>query len=206
MSKVKKKKVGFREKILASLGKRLMYWRSRKVSKLLINLSYREAIRLLIELYGDLPKALEALFNLALKVGPDFLNNWVQRGSVIFSKHVGDHALWIKAGYYSFVGDHINLIKYYPPFEEGEPHRVIWRIDECLLCAGMDSDKTLTFPIKDEDLEPYGWGSIIAGIFQATTQMINEYTGMEFTSKVRETKCLLRGDLYSEFVAEFYPK
>ncbi|NVM27508.1 MAG: hypothetical protein HWN65_01590 [Candidatus Helarchaeota archaeon] len=200
-----KAKVGLREKIFASLGKRLMYWRSKKIPKLLMNLSYREAIRLLVELHGDLPSALEAIFNLALEAGPDFLNEWVERGSVIFSKYVGDHGIWIKAGYYSFVGDHIKYMKYIPPETEGEPHRVVWRIDKCFLCSGIETDMSLPFPVTTDALRDHGWGTIIAGVFQATTRMINEYTGMEFTTKVRETKCLLRGDPYSEFVAEFYP-
>jgi hypothetical protein len=203
MSRVKKDKVGLRERLLASLGKRLMYWKARKVTKLLANLSYREIIRLLVEVHGDLKSALNAVFELAVSAGPDFLNEWIEGASVIFSRHVGDHALWIKSGYYSFVGDHISYIEYFPPEKEGEPHRVVWRLDKCFLCAGMDKDET--FPINKADLGEHGWGTIIAGIFQATTRMINEYAGIEFTSKVKETKCLLRGDPYGEFVAEFYP-
>lgn len=105
-----REKVGLRQRILASLGKRLMFWRSKKIPKLLMTLSYREAIRLLIEIHGSLEAALDAMFQLAVDTGPDFLNEWVERGSVIFSTYVADHALWIKAGYYSFVGDHIKDI------------------------------------------------------------------------------------------------
>ena len=181
-----------------------MFWRSKKIPKLLMTLSYREAIRLLIEIHGSLEAALDAMFQLAIDAGPDFLNEWVERGSVIFSTYVADHALWIKAGYYSFVGDHIKDIKYYPPEKEGASHRVIWRLEKCFLCAGMDNDDTIQ--IKREEFGTHGWGTIIAGVFQATTKMINEYTGMEFTCKVRETKCLLRGDPYGEYVAEFYPR
>jgi len=204
MPEVKKKKVGFFQRFLASLGKRLMYRKARKITKLLVNLSYREFIRLLVELYGNLESALNAVFELALHAGPDFLNEWVEGANVIFSKHVGDHALWIKSGYYSFTGDHISYIKYFPPEKAGEPHRVIWRLDKCFLCAGMADDPS--FPIKKEDFGVHGYGNIIAGIFQATTNMINDYAGIEFIPKVRETKCLLRGDPYGEFVAEFYPK
>jgi len=204
MPEIKKKKVGIFQRFLASLGKRLMYRRARKVTKLLVNLSYREIIRLLVEQYGSLESALKAIFELALKAGPDFLNEWVEGAKVIFSKHVGDHALWIKSGYYSFTGDHISYIEYFPPQKEDEPHRVIWRLDKCFLCAGMVEDPT--FHVKREDFGEHGWGTVIAGIFQATTKMINEYAGIEFTSKVRETKCLLRGDPYGEFIAEFYPK
>lgn len=208
MGRVKKKKVGFRERLLASLGKRLMYWRSKKIPKLLINLAYREIIKLLVEMEGDLKSALNTVFQVAFEAGPDFLNEWVERGSVIFSKFVGDHAVWIKAGYYSFVGDHIKYIRYIPP-EEAYPsstagtHRVVWRIDKCFLCSGMDTDESLR--VTPEDLVDHGYGTIIAGIFQATTRMINEYADIEFTSFVKETKCLLRGDPYGEFVAEFYP-
>jgi hypothetical protein len=204
MSKVKKAKVGALERFLAALGKRLMFRRSRKVPQLLVNLSYREIIRLLVELHGNLEGALNAAFELALHAGPDFLNSWVEGGHAIFSKYVGDHSLWIKSGYYSFTGDHITYIQYFPPETAGEPHRVIWRLDKCFLCAGMADDPT--FPIKKEAFGAHGWGTIIAGIFQATTKMINEYAGIEFTSQVREIKCLLRGDPYGEFMAEFYPK
>ncbi|MHA1651492.1 MAG: hypothetical protein ACTSYB_14980 [Candidatus Helarchaeota archaeon] len=204
MSPIKKEKVGLREKLLAALGKRIMYWRAKKVPQLLINLSYRETIRLLIELYGDAGSALKAMFQLARDAGPDFLNEWVESASPIFSKHVGDHALWIKSGYYGFTGDHITYIEYFPPEKEGDPHRVVWRIDKCFLCAGLDQDNTID--IKKEDLKDFGWGAAIAGIFTATTNMINEYAGIEFTCHVRETKCLLKGDPYGEFVAEFYPK
>lgn len=205
MPEVKKKKVGFFQRFLASIGKRWMYRRARKVTKLLVNLSYREIIRLLLELHEDkLEPALNAAFELALHAGPDFLNEWVEGANVIFSKYVGDHALWIKSGYYSFTGDHISYIKYFPPEKAGEPHRVVWRLDKCFLCAGMIDDST--FSVKKESFGVHGWGAVIAGIFQATTKMINDYTGIEFVSKVRETKCLLRGDPYGEFVAEFFPK
>jgi len=204
MPEIKKKKVGFREKLLAALGKRWMYWKARKVTKLLINLSYREIMRLLVELYGNLESALNAVFELSLHAGPEFLNEWVEGANVIFSKDVSDHALYIKSGYYSFTGDHISYIKYFPPEKVGDPHRVVWRLDKCFVCAGMLDDPT--FSVKKEALDNQGWGNPIAGIFQATTKMINEYIGLEFISKVRETKCFLRGDPYGEFVAEFYPK
>ena len=204
MSKVKKEKVGFLERFLASLGKRLMFFRAQKVSKLTINLAHREFVRLLVDIHGDLPSALNAIFKMAANAGPDFLMKWIEGGSAIFSKNVGDHALWIKSGYYAFTGDHISNIEYFPPRKAGEPHRVVWKLDKCFICSGMENDPT--FQVKKEDLEAFGWGTVIAGIFTATTNMINEYAGIEFTSTVRETKCLLKGDPYGEFVAEFYPK
>ncbi len=204
MSRVKREKTGLREKLLAALGKRLMFWKAKKVSQLLVNLSYREFIRLMVEMHGSLAEALNALFNLAVNTGPDFLGEWIESASPIFSRHVGDHALWIKSGYYGFTGDHIKHIEYIPPEKEGDPHRVVWQIDKCFLCAGMETD--LTFQARKEDLQEHGWGAAIAGIFTATTNMINEYAGIEFEGRVHETKCLLRGDPYGEFVAEFYPK
>jgi len=68
----------------------------------------------------------------------------------------------------------------------------------------MDEDELLE--VKPEDLADPGYGTIIAGIFQATTRMINEYANIEFTSFVKETKCILQGDPYGEFVAELYAK
>ncbi|MHA1311827.1 MAG: hypothetical protein ACTSQO_13015 [Candidatus Helarchaeota archaeon] len=204
MVRVIREKVGFKQKLLASIGKRLMFRKQKKISKLLINLSYREIIRLLVEVDGSLEKALNTVFELSSHAGHDFLMEWVEEGSVIFSNFVGDHALWIKAGYYSFTGDNIKYIKYFPPEKEGDPHRVIWRIDKCFLCSGMNYDNS--FKIEKKDLEKYGYGIPIAGIFQTTVNMINEYVGIKFEGKVRETKCMLKGDPYGEFVAEFYPK
>ena len=204
LDKVKKEKVGFRERFFARLGKYLMYWKQKKVSQLLINLAYREIIRLLVEVDGNLETALNTMYTLSSQAGRDFLMEWVQQGSVIFSRFIGDHALWIKSGYFSFTGDHITNIRYEAPKKEGDPHRVIWTLDKCFLCSGMDTDKS--FKINKDEIGELGYGVVIAGIFQMTTNMINEYAGIEFKGTVKETKCLLKGDPYGEFVAEFYPK
>ncbi|MHA1268522.1 MAG: hypothetical protein ACTSPY_01925 [Candidatus Helarchaeota archaeon] len=204
MKQIKKEKVGWLEKFLAAIGKHFMFWKQEKISKLLTNLSYRELIRLLVETEGNLESALKVMFELASRSGHDFLTEWVEEGSAIFSKHVGDHALWIKSGYYSFTGDNIKDIRYVPPENENEPHRVIWSVEKCFICEGMKEDDT--FKIKKEDLGDMTWCLVIAGIFQTTTNIINEYAGIEYVGKVKETKCTLKGDEHCEFVAEFYPK
>ncbi|MHA1233002.1 MAG: hypothetical protein ACTSRP_21370 [Candidatus Helarchaeota archaeon] len=204
MGKIKKKKIGLLEKILGYIGKKLMYRQQRKISKLLVNLANRELVRLLYEIDGNLETALRILYDLSTHAGHDFLMEWVEKGSVIFSKNLADHAFWIKSGYYSFTGDNIKFIKYIPPEKEGDPHKIVWRIYECFVCAGMDHDNS--FEIKKEDFGEHGYGGVTAGIFQTTTNMINEYVGIEFECRVRETKCILKGDPYGEFVAEYYPK
>ncbi|MBD3229350.1 MAG: hypothetical protein GF329_14290 [Candidatus Lokiarchaeota archaeon] len=200
-----REKVGPWARFLARLGKHLMFWRQSKMSKLLINLAYREIIRLLIETEGDLETALKVVYKLCSNAGRDFLMEWVEEGSAIFSKHVGDHAHWIKAGYYSFTGDNIKYIEYFPPEKEGDPHRVVWRFhdDECFVCAGMEEDETLE--VKAEDFGEMGWCVVIAGIFQTTVNMINEYVGIKYKGIVKETRCKLKGHDFDEFIAEFYP-
>jgi len=202
--KVKRAKVGLREKLLAALGKRLMFRKERKINKLLITLSYREMVRMLIQLHGSLDAALKAIFELTEHAGDEFLMQWIESSSPILSKHVGDHALWIKSGYFAFTGDNVKDIRYVPPEKEGDPHRVIWQVEKCFLCAGMNEDKTLQ--IKPEDFGEFNWGIVPAGIFTKTINLINEYCGIEFTGTVRETKCLMRGDPCGEYTAEFYPK
>ncbi|HUX98246.1 MAG TPA: hypothetical protein VMV49_01715 [Candidatus Deferrimicrobium sp.] len=81
---------------------------------------------------------------------------------------------------------------------------MVWQLHTCFLCAGMQNDPSVS--VTKEDLKDHGWGAAIAGIFTATTRMINEYADIQFTSRVYETQCLLRGDPIGEFVAEFYPK
>lgn len=175
------------------------------MNKLLINLAYREIVRLIKDAEGDLESALKVIYRLSSHAGSEFLMEWVEEGSAIFSKHIGDYTHWIKAGYYSFTGDNIKYIEYFPPEKEGDPHRVVWRLhgDECFVCTGMDNDET--FEIKEDDLGEMGWCTVIAGIFQTCVDMINEYVGLEYKGTVKETQCILKGHEFDEFTVEFYP-
>jgi hypothetical protein len=199
-------KVGLWARFLAKLGKHLMFWKQSKMSKLLINLAYREIVRLLMETEGDLESALKVIKKLSSNAGRDFLMEWVEEGSAIFSKHVGDHAHWIKAGYYSFTGDNINYIEYFPPEKEGDPHRVVWRFhnDECFVCANGTRLKEELL-VTEDDFGEMGYCCIIAGIFQTTVNMINEYVGIKYKGIVKETRCKMKGHDFDEFIAEFYP-
>ena len=203
MEKIKKEKVGWKERLLAFLGKHLMFRKQHKISEILTNLSMREILRIFVETEGNLESALKLMFDISSQAGHDFLMEWVEDGSVIFSKNVGDHSLWIEAGYYSFTGDEIDYIEYFPPEKENEPHRIVWRITKCFLCSGMENDET--FPIKKEDLGETTYCVAIAGIFQTTINIINEYCGIPYKGIVKETRCMLKGAPFDEFVAEFYP-
>ena len=200
---IEKEKVGFKEKLLTNIGKRRMFRKQRNIGKLVINLAYREIIKLILDIEGNLESALEKLFEISTKYGHNFLQEWIYQGSVILSKYVGDHAVWIKAGYYSFTGDNIKDIKFIPATNENENPKIIWTIDDCFLCAGMDRDDQLK--LNKETLGKMGYCVAIAGIFQTTVNLINEYTGIKYKGVVRETKCKLKGDPYDEFIVEFYP-
>ena len=78
LSKIKKVKTGTREKIFAALGKRLMWGRSRKVSKLFANLSYREVIRLFYEIHGNLEETLNEVLKIAQNSGTEVLMEWIE--------------------------------------------------------------------------------------------------------------------------------
>lgn len=199
-----REKLGFKERMMAKLGKHWIYWRAKKANGLLLNLAIREVTRALLKIYGDYPTALRAFYDMGVRAGNDLMFEWLDSVKRLLARNIKDLTVVIEAAWYSFLGQHIAEIEYYEA-EGDTPEAIKWVLDKCILCGGMKNDETL--PISEEILGPdWNFGDFASGVFQSALQMLIDYMQLPYTVYVKETGCILRGNQYPEFTAWFYPK
>ncbi len=197
-----REKLGFKERMMAKVGKHWLWWRAKKANGLLLNLAIREVARGLVHIYGDLPNALQAFYEMGIRAGNDLMFEWLDTVKRLLAKNIKDLTVVVEAAWYSFLGQHISEITYHAL---PEPEHIIWTTEKCILCGGLKNDDT--FIIDETTLGPnLNWGDFASGVFQAALQSIVDYLELPNTVYVKETKCILRGDQYPEFTAWFYPK
>ena len=197
-----KEKLGFTGRMMAKIGKHWLWWRAKKANGLLLNLAIREVLRILVNIYGDLPNALNAFYDMGIHAGNDLMFEWLDTVKRLLARNVADLTVVVEAAWYSFLGQYISEITYHA---EPAPEHIIWTTEKCILCGGIKNDDTL---IVDETTlgENLNYGDFASGVFQAALQSIIDYLELPKTVYVKETKCILRGDQYPEFTAWFYPK
>jgi len=197
-----KEKLGFKDRMIAKIGKHWLWWRARKTNGLLLNLAIREVLRGLIGIYGDLPNALYEFYQMGIRAGNDLMFEWLDSVKRLLAKNLEDLTVVIEAAWYSFLGQHISEITYHAT---PEPPHIIWTTDKCILCGGMKHDETMR--IDETTLgENLNYGDFASGVFQAAMQMLIDYMELPYTVGIKETKCILRGDQFPEFTVWFYPK
>jgi hypothetical protein len=197
-----KEKLGFADRMIAKIGKHWLWWRARKTNGLILNLAIRETLRGLIDIYGDIPTALEQFYQMGVRAGNDLMFEWLDTVKRLIAKNVPDLTVVVEAAWYSFLGQNISEITYHA---EPEPEHIIWTTEKCILCGGMKHDESLV--INEQTLgEKLNYGDFASGVFQAALQSLVDYLELNKIVYVKETKCILRGDQYPEFIAWFYPK
>ena len=197
-----REKLGFKERMMAKVGKHWLWWRAKKSNGLLLNLAIREVLRGLILIYEDLPTSLYEFYQMGIRAGNDLMYEWLDTVKRLLARNIKDLTVVIEAAWYSFLGQHISEITYHA---DPLPEHIIWRTDKCILCGGMKNDETLQ--INETTLGPdWNYGDFASGVFQAALQMLIDYLALPVTVVVRETKCILRGAQYPEFTAWFSPK
>lgn len=189
--------------MMAKVGKHWLWWRARKANALVLNLAIREILRRLVEIYDNsLPLALYQFMQIGIRAGNDLMFEYLDTVKRLLSKNLEDFTVLIEAAWYSFLGQRISEIEYR---DDPAPEHIVWRMDKCVLCGGMKHDETL--PVNENTLGPdYNYGDLASGVFQSSIQMMVDYLELSKKVYVKETKCILRGDQYPEYIAWFYPK
>ncbi|NVM54185.1 MAG: hypothetical protein HWN66_10835 [Candidatus Helarchaeota archaeon] len=194
-----REKIGFFQRFIASVGKRLLWWRADKMDLYVLALMARETVIKYREILdGDLEKAVTLLKEQFAESAKTFLSDFMDQMRLIMSKDLNDMPFMSEVALYAILGK--NYKKFFlrpryitaddPDNEYGVPHyRTV--STKCLLCS----------VIQDLNLEEYkdlNYGEIISYALGSLVELIFDYIGLNYRVEVREIHCFLRGDPYSE--------
>ncbi|MHA1798402.1 MAG: hypothetical protein ACTSVY_08125 [Candidatus Helarchaeota archaeon] len=194
-------------KFLAGIGKRFFWWKQPKINGLFMCMSFLEDLRVLVDINGSLEKALEDFREIGKIAGHDLLYEMLDVGKMIFSKSLEDVPLFLRVSWYVLMGENLEekYIRYIPKGAEGNEYDMaIISFEQCLFCAGLDSEKELI--INKETMGSQTYGSVVAGVLEAAIQTIMDYVENDYVVKVQETKCIMKGDLHPEYTLWFVPR
>ncbi|MFX0134798.1 MAG: hypothetical protein ACFFDN_14245, partial [Candidatus Hodarchaeota archaeon] len=79
-----------------------------------------------------------------------------------------------------------------------------WTFDRCIFCAMSTDEKEIM--INKETMGNQTWGGQCAGIFESIMQAVQDFMGNNYEIKVKETKCIMRGDSNNEYKMFFIPR
>ncbi|MHA1130392.1 MAG: hypothetical protein ACTSQQ_06240 [Candidatus Helarchaeota archaeon] len=195
------------QKILASIGKRLMWWRAEKMDLYVLTLMARETVRKYREIYnGDLQRAVDTLKEQFASSAKTYLSNFMDQMKFIVSKDIKDLEYMSGISLYSILGKNyrkwFSTAKYMPkdaPFNDDGVDKFINISPKCLLCSAL--------PLEEmEDYKNVNYGEVISYALGSLIELILEYVGYKFNIQVREKRCFLRGDPYSEIEMLLHPR
>ncbi|MHA1378257.1 MAG: hypothetical protein ACTSRG_07730 [Candidatus Helarchaeota archaeon] len=198
------KKLGWFQKLLSKIGKKILWRRQPKLSGLFFSLTYLEDVKMLMDLTdGTLETALAEFHNLGRLAGHDITYEFLDVGKYVFSKSIEDLPTIMETAFYVMTGQVFTSKKFIPAADDN-PAMVIFTLDRCLFCGGLKKEKSIE--VNKETMGSQTWGSVISGVVEAAAETIEEYVGNPFNIKVEETKCIMKGDPYAEFTVKLYPK
>lgn len=201
-----RKKLGFVRKMLAKVGRRLIWSTSKKINRLILHATWKECILTFAWLvHNDEAEAIRLWYEVGRGAGEDLMYEWLGLVKLFFSKSLKDMKLIVKTAWYAYLGEFPDKVEY---FEAGDGHevpRVVWHFNKCWICAQCHRDEDLD-QIDFKKFGEYGYASCASGIFETALQMIQDRVENPYSVQVRETKCFMRGDDRQEFTAFFYPK
>lgn len=204
-------KLSWFRKLLIGLGKRIYYRKSEKVNVLGVNLMLRAVIRQYEELMGDLDSALKEFLGQVEVIADEVIRNLLHESimmgvsmSYTLSRDVRDGPFTIQALVYGMIGSDFKKTFEYPKMvlnEDGSGMFIIRSKEKsCILCSGIRD-------IKPENLGETNYGNILATLFGTITRQAWNYISSPYEiTDAEETKCLLRGDPYSEITIKFQPR
>jgi len=204
-----KEKLGFFGKLLAKIGKHYYWWRARKMNALMMSIDFLECVRIIYEDIHDknLVASLQTFKELGRNAGQAVIYEFLDAGKRIFSKRLEDFPVILEAAWYIFMGDHIAGAEIRPATRD-LPQRLVWRVEKCVFCAGLKQDDSILVNKETMDWENtrLTWGSVVCGVMESALQSILDYVELPYDISVEETGCIMKGDLYSEYTAYFWPK
>ncbi|TFG06012.1 MAG: hypothetical protein EU536_00280 [Promethearchaeota archaeon] len=196
-----REKVGFVQRLLASIGKRLLWWRAEKMDLYVLALMARETVLKYQELLdGNLEAAVNTLKVQFAESAKTYLRNFMNQLKLVVSKDLNDMEFMSEVSLWSILGPKFREFfapsKYLPAGDPINPYNnpcFVSISPKCVLCS----------VIQDLDMEKYrdlDYGAIISYALGSLIEIIMEYVGHNYRIEVKETRCFLRGDPYSEMV------
>ncbi|NVM52736.1 MAG: hypothetical protein HWN66_03450 [Candidatus Helarchaeota archaeon] len=199
---------GFKN-ILGELGKRFVRRTQQKMNTLFLSIIILEYTRILVEfLYdGNLEAALEDFYDTGKNTGKSITDRHLNAARHILSKSLEDSPRMARIFWYIAMGEDVpkRKIRFVPKGTEGNEFDILtWTFDRCIFCAASTEEKDIL--INKETMGNQSWGAQVSGIFEALMQAVQDYVGNNYKIKVKETKCIMKGDASNEFTMWFIPR
>lgn len=199
--------MGFLRKLLAKIGKRWFWQRAEKMNLYVLALMARETVLKYQEIYeGDLERAVNTMKEQFSDAARSYLMDFMGQLNLILSRNLKDMEILSDVALWSILGRNSRSILGRSLYIPADDPRNLEHIDKfvtiapkCVLCAA----------IRDLDLNRYknlNYGEIIFGALGSLMELILNSMGFNYNLIVKETKCMLRGDPYSEATFYLYEK
>ncbi len=202
-----REKMGAFQRFLASIGKRLLWWRAEKMDLYVLALMARETVKKYQEIYdGDLQRAVDTLKEQFASSAKTYLSTFMDQMKFIVSKDLKDMEIMSGVAMFSILGKTYRKwfanAKFMPkdaPFNDDGVDKFVNISPKCLMCATLEKQDY-------EDYKDVNYGEIISYALGSLMEIIFDYVGHSLQVKVREKRCFLRGDPYSEIEMLLYPR
>ena len=195
--------------VLGNLGKRFVRHTEKKMNTFFLSIIILEYTRLLVEfLYdGNLEAALEDFYETGKNTGKGVIDEHLDAARYILSKSLDETPRMAKIFWYIAMGEDVpnRNIRFVPKgAEENEYDMLTWTFERCVFCAASTEEKDMI--INKETMGNQTWGSQCAGIFESIMQSVQDYVGNNYEIKIKETKCIMKGDPENEYKMFFIPR
>lgn len=195
--------------ILGELGKRIVRGTQKKMNTLFLSIIILEYTRILVEfLYGgNLEAALEDFYETGRITGRGIMDEHLDIARYILSKPLKETPRMARIFWYIAMGEEVpsRNIHFVPKGTEGNEYdMLIWNFERCIFCATSTEEKDMI--INKETMGNQTWGSQCAGIFETIMQTVQDYVGNNYEIKIKETKCIMKGDSKNEYIMLFIPR
>lgn len=201
-----REKLSIFRKALGKVGKRLMWYLSKKINRLFLHAAWKSVILNFSNLTeNDVHETTKIWYEIGKGAGDSLMYTWLDRAKMLYSKNLEDMMVVIESAWHAFLGNSPDKITYFKPGDGDEVARIIWQFNKCWICSEIKEDPDLEHLDFKNNTE-FGYASCASGIFETALQMVQDYVKNSYKVVVRETKCFMRGDDCQEFTAWFFPK
>lgn len=202
-----RKKVGFMQRFLASVGKRLLWWRAEKMDLYVLAVMAKETVLKYRELLNDdLGAAVEMLKKHFSDSAKTYLRNFMAQLKLVVSQDLEDMEFMSEVALWSILGKDYRKFfiptKYIAADDPINPYNLPYFLSvnpKCLMCSILEEG-------EKEEYKDTNYGEIISYALGSLIEIILEYVGHNFRVEVKETRCFLRGDPYSEIIYLLHEK
>ncbi|MFX0140097.1 MAG: hypothetical protein ACFFDN_41025 [Candidatus Hodarchaeota archaeon] len=196
-------------KVMAGLGKRIYYWKNRKINLY----SFNSMIRNNLKIYGkinndDYETGLidwsAQLEELAKNVIIEMINKPIIFGlsmESVLSKRIEDLPFLVGLIFWALLGkDHKDIWPIpYLVMEENGVVKAVVRQNSCIACTEENK-------LTQKDFGELGMCNVIAVVMKGILQALQDYVGNDYDITKEITKCFMRGDDYGEFIYTLTPR